>query len=591
MGFNELLADCGEFGYFQKLLAFGFLMPAVISVSCTYWTQIFILLIPPHRCKLYPDDNDYLNAANLSLTSKDECHLYQNRDLKPSEIVPCPYGIVYDYSLYFPTFASEHDWVCENSWKMYLVHTCYWIGVVLGSFSLGFLSDKYGRKRAYQVAVMLTLIFDVATFFAQEQIIFVVVRFASAFFGRNLATMSFVLAVEYTGPNKRRLNTFMWSFPYAVICTALPWIAYYLHHWKYLLIISWIPMIITVITSFFLTESASWLITQGRLEEAAQCVHRMARINGKNMDRDYIIEKLKEEQNQCKEVKSQGNSKPSTNTGENRCSSKTDGGETGNLEKKDEIPLFNIILQLMRSPNLRKKLIFFSVIWFIACMCYNGNNLESSNLPFNMYIVYSVGGLTEMLGIFFCLFTIDKFGRRWTNAGCFILGGVLGIISTSIDTKEVIIVLALVIRSCYSAAFDITFTFTNESFPTIIRGRAISFVRTFGGLGSTVSPFVVRLSEKEALLPLVVFGMLAVASGVLTIFLPETAKQHLPHEMEDGENFGKTQPFWFCPFSEKPLEEEMEYQRKTHFCISDISEDGKDNNTQVKCISLKKLEK
>ena len=40
-------------------------------------------------------------------------------------------------------------------------------------------------------------------------------------------------------------------------------------------------------------------------------------------------------------------------------------------------------------------------------------------------------------------------------------------------------------------------------------------------------------------LPYVVFGILTVFGGFLTLFLPETLNQPFPETLQDGENFGK----------------------------------------------------
>lgn len=39
--------------------------------------------------------------------------------------------------------------------------------------------------------------------------------------------------------------------------------------------------------------------------------------------------------------------------------------------------------------------------------------------------------------------------------------------------------------------------------------------------------------------PLLVFGVLALTGGVLSLMLPETLNKKLPETIEEGENFGK----------------------------------------------------
>lgn len=48
-------------------------------------------------------------------------------------------------------------------------------------------------------------------------------------------------------------------------------------------------------------------------------------------------------------------------------------------------------------------------------------------------------------------------------------------------------------------------------------------------------------------LPLVVSGALLFVVSAITITLPETLHQHLPHSITEGENFGIDQHIFDCP--------------------------------------------
>ncbi|XP_054721390.1 organic cation transporter protein-like [Uloborus diversus] len=546
MAFNELLKECGDFGFYQKVVNFGFLILVMLIVACAYWAQIFMLIIPPHRCKLSPLDNEWLIGNDSSfLANGSKCFLYVSNSSNETH-TGCEYGMVYDFSENFPTFASQNDWVCEDSWRMYLVHTCYFCGGLASAVSFGIISDKYGRKRAVLLAFLIGLTSDICTFFCTSQLSFIAARFGSGLGYGNIVVTSFVLAIEYTGPKWRSTSLFTIGFSYAIFAALFPWLAYVLYDWKYILMVTWIPTIGAFGFYFFLSESASWLISIGRVDDAVNSVERIARINGKTLSKKYIKAKLLEKES-TEQSKYDGSLK--------RFDSLSNGKET--TDTLEEISFLEALTVILKSPSFRKKMFSFMVIWMTVAACYNGINLQSSNLPFSLYITFSLGALIEVPGNVFCILTIDRFGRRWTNAGVLVSGGILGIATMTTSSATLIMIFALIMRCCYSTAFDITFTFVSESFPTVIRGRALAVIRALGFTGSLLAPFIVQLSEKEVLLPLLIFGIMSFTAGILTLFLPETANQHLPNTLEEGENFGKDQPFWFCPNKKKSRNKDL----------------------------------
>lgn len=48
-------------------------------------------------------------------------------------------------------------------------------------------------------------------------------------------------------------------------------------------------------------------------------------------------------------------------------------------------------------------------------------------------------------------------------------------------------------------------------------------------------------------LPLVVLGTLSLFDATLTLTLPETLDQELPETLEEGNEFGREQSFWWIP--------------------------------------------
>lgn len=59
-------------------------------------------------------------------------------------------------------------------------------------------------------------------------------------------------------------------------------------------------------------------------------------------------------------------------------------------------------------------------------------------------------------------------------------------------------------------------------------------------LGGIFTPFMVfRLMEVWQILPLILFGVLGLTAGAMTLLLPETKGVALPETIEEAENLGR----------------------------------------------------
>lgn len=83
------------------------------------------------------------------------------------------------------------------------------------------------------------------------------------------------------------LNIILGVF-YCLGCVVLPWLAVWLQSWRYLLIIISIPHTIVLTFYFLVPESAQWLISKRRTDEAIECFKRIARINRRTISEKHI---------------------------------------------------------------------------------------------------------------------------------------------------------------------------------------------------------------------------------------------------------------------------------------------------------------
>lgn len=71
------------------------------------------------------------------------------------------------------------------------------------------------------------------------------------------------------------------------------------------------------------------------------------------------------------------------------------------------------------------------------------------------------------------------------------------------------------------------------------RNAGLGMCSSFGRLGSITSPLIFIIGDLWAPLPFVVFGVLAIIGGLLSLLLPETKGKNLADNIKEGEQLDK----------------------------------------------------
>lgn len=103
------------------------------------------------------------------------------------------------------------------------------------------------------------------------------------------------------------------------------------------------------------------------------------------------------------------------------------------------------------------------------------------------------------------------------------------------DLPTVATALAVVGKFASSAAFTISYVYTAELLPTIIRQTGMGLVSIFSRVGGIITPLVMLLEQYHRAIPMVIFGSLPIGAGLLCALLPETRGQTLNDTLQDLE--------------------------------------------------------
>lgn len=165
-----------------------------------------------------------------------------------------------------------------SSWSM--------VGLVVGSFLAGPLSDNFGRKKIITFAVFFYGLLTIPVFFSPNFIFFAVFRVIAGV-GLGICTpIVTTLFAEFT-PTKYR--SFFVTFGMAwmivgwvvagVVGTAVVQVASW--HWCYL--IGGLPAIFAFFLWKFLPESPHWLVSKNKTAQAIEVLHLIENRSGKKM--------------------------------------------------------------------------------------------------------------------------------------------------------------------------------------------------------------------------------------------------------------------------------------------------------------------
>lgn len=526
MAFEELLDKVGGFGPFQLRNLVLMALPRVL-LPMHFLLPVFMAAVPVHHCAL--------PGAPANLTHQDlwlEAHLPRETDgsfssclrfAHPKALpnttlatgahssgepegepttVPCSQGWEYDHSEFSSTIATEWDLVCEQRGLNKITSTCFFVGVLLGAVVYGHLADRFGRRQLLLVAYVSSLVLTLASAASVNYIMFVITRTLT---GSALAGFTIIvlpLELEWLDVEHRTvagvISTIFWTG--GVLLLAL--VGYLIRSWRWLLLAATLPCVPGVISIWWVPESARWLLTQGRVEEARTYLFRCAKLNGQPVSEDSLSQEVL--------------------------------NKVVTVEQVLRRPSY---LDLFRTPQLLRISLCCTMVWFGVNFTYYGLILDVSELGLNVYQTQLLLGAMELPSKIVVYFLVRHVGRRLTEAGT-LLGVTLtfGIsLLVSPGTKYWVTTLLLLGKGFSEAAFTTAYLFTSELYPTVLRQTGLGLTALIGRLGASLAPLAALLDGVWLMLPKLAYGGIALLAACAALLLPETKVAQLPETIQDVE--------------------------------------------------------
>ncbi|XP_036981972.2 solute carrier family 22 member 2 [Artibeus jamaicensis] len=530
---DDILEHIGEFDSFQKQ-AFFLLSLLSAFFAPVYVGIVFLGFLPDHRC-LSPGAAELSQRCGWSLAEElnftvpepgpageafaRQCRSFEvdwnqsglgcvdplaslaaNRSHLP--LGPCRHGWVYDTP--GSSIVTEFNLVCARSWLLDLFQSAVNAGFFIGSVSIGYIADRFGRAPCLLVTVLINAIAGVLVAVSPTYAWTLIFRLIQGLVSKAGWLIGYILITEFIGQSYRRAVGIFYQAAFTVGLLALAGVAYALPHWR------WLQLTVTLPTFFFLLyywcipESPRWLISQNRSAKALSVLKHISRKNGKPIPAS--LQNLSPDE----EVSEKLNPK-----------------------------LKPSFLDLVRTPQIRKHTLILMFNWFTCSTLYQGLIMHMGLEGSDIYLDFFYSSLMEFPAAFLIILTIDRIGRRLPWAGSNLVAGAACLASVFIpeDLHGLRVAAGCLGRMGITMAFQIVCLVSAELYPTFIRNLGVHVTSSMCDFAGILTPFLVyRLTDLWHDLPLVVFAVFGLIAGGLVMLLPETKGKTLPETISEVEN-------------------------------------------------------
>ncbi|XP_048252017.1 solute carrier family 22 member 6-B-like [Haliotis rufescens] len=405
--------------------------------------------------------------------------------------------------------VTEWDLVCDDSYLRPLATTIYFCGVMLGGLLFGYLSDKFGRRPVMLGTLFAPVVLGIGIFFVPSYTWFVVLRFIEGIFLQGLQISSYVLVAEMFLPAYRPIAGGIIECFWGASVMALAVITFLIRDWRYVQLAICLPSLLAAFYICIMPESLRWMVMYGKLDGAEKLVEKMAKFNKKEFPREswMSVRAIAE-------------------------------GRQETLRQK------YAFLTLLKTPRLRKRSLILFYQWLAVSVGYYGLTLRITSLKGNKYIIFLIGASVEMAAYLLDIIIMKYAKRRYSVVTFALLAAVTCIVAGALPSgktaSELHLTLstgfAIVGRFAVAALFSLYFLYTSELYPTVIRNIGMGTCAFWTRVGGVIAPQINSLGHYTSeSVPVIVFGVMMLISGILAIMLPETHLQQLPDTIDDIE--------------------------------------------------------
>ena len=416
--------------------------------------------------------------------------------------------------------------------------TSVFIGMGIGAFLCGILADKFGRKTGAITTAIFCSFGGVFSALVNTYGMLIFARFIVGL-GMGGVPVAYSWVMEFVPASSRgRVGVIVQSFWTAgtLFQVTVSWITLPTTGFRWMLIITAVPLFILLGMFFCVPESIRFLLSTGQNDRAKNMLIYISKMNKTPLPKGEL--KLTHGTHNERNIMT-ANNNGDINNGDNN-------NNTFDKIKSICAPAYRhdtIMLFIMWVANAA---IYYGVVLLTTELIqinkaneptqYNFNNntrrsllqdnndLTCSRVFHNSAFVEIFGSaFSETPGMILTFFLVDKIGRKKTQASLFafvtFVFGILFLIDKRDETLDT--VLLAIVRACILGSFTVIYIYTPERFDTKIRSTAMGILVAGSRLGSMISPFIsVSLPERGYVkLTFLIYGFFALFATISSMCL------------------------------------------------------------------------
>eukprot|EP00298_Acanthocystis_sp_HF-20_P012353 c19846_g2_i1.p1 GENE.c19846_g2_i1~~c19846_g2_i1.p1 ORF type:complete len:539 (+),score=191.52 c19846_g2_i1:549-2165(+) len=364
-----------------------------------------------------------------------------------------------------------------SSFDEALITTVVFIGMMIGAYGWGVISDIFGRRKALFGSAFFSFFFGMCCAFAPSYPFLIFCR-GGVGIGVGGIPVGFSLLMEFTPKHIRGPIGIAFGGMLSIggmLEAALAWtLHYYGKDWRWLIALSTVPMGFVLMLFVFLPESPQYYMYRGKAFKCLQLLQKMANRRGKQLVGSLTYE---------------------------------DRRKKGNVRDLFTAQVINItVLQL--------------IIWWICAFCYYGVLLITTQL-FNMeeeglrcksyglsidnesgacqeltrsaYEDVFVTSIGELPGLVVTGYLVHAIGRKQTIAvESIVQAFCCGLLIYCVGRRNENILL-FILRGTTNGIFRVAYLYTGEVYPASVKSTALGTCSSIARLGGMITPYIAQV--------------------------------------------------------------------------------------------------